>query len=262
MTLLPCTAAMAASARATTSKVTLEAFVPRPVKGAGRNHFSTTLTRNDASTVSDQIRRVMRESAQPVALITTFLPTKQDRGARLIHGATLSSFTSISLQPNLVCFSMKTPSKLADSLLHHRTNREKAGNQVDFVVNVLAQGQADLASAYAVPGTPPLLHPPPQAQEGKEEEKHPLMEAGLIEVNEGTVPVVKGALGAFGCQVVDTLDLSTYANKDAAEEAEGESKSILYIAKVLHVYTPSHPNAAQQKPLIYRKATFVSTSDT
>lgn len=121
------------------------------------------------------------------------------------------------------------------------------------MVNVLADTQAGLAAKYAVPGTPPLEHP---IAVGKETEGagHPLEEAGLVEVRQGTVPVVQGALGAFGCQVVDSIDLSRYASsKDA------ETKSILYIARVVHVYT--EPTASRQ-PLIYHRQQFVSTSKT
>lgn len=153
---------------------------------------------------------------------------------------------------------MKTPSKLADSLQHHFQARrigegEEGEKGVDFVVNILAETQAGLAAKYAVPGTPPLQHPPAEGE--KEADLHPLEDAGLVEVKEGSVPVVKGSIGAFGCQVVDTVDLSQYATEDKG----GESKSVLYIARVLHVYTNTS-GMEGGKPLIYHRQKFVSTN--
>lgn len=247
--------------------------------------FSTTSLQHsqggvqEEGSISDQIRALMRGSAQPVALVTTFLPrsaAEQDKGggARRIHGATLSSFSSISLEPNLVTFSIKTPSKLADALRHHWQARtraadtcpeERASQEVDFVINVLAQTQASLAAAYATPGTSPLSHggtscTRKQEQE-QEEEEHPLQQAGLIEVRgKGTLPVVQGAVGAFGCQVVNTIDLSQYA-QPAELQQSGDSKSILYIARVIHVHH-SPTSATHAQPLLYHRHKFVSTCQT
>ena len=146
---------------------------------------------------------------------------------------------------------MKTPSKLADALSHHVSNRSN-DQEVDFVVNVLADTQANLAASYATPGTPPLAHP----QKGKlEGELHPLEEAGLIEVKGGSVPLVKGAVGAFGCQVVVTVDLSKYGEREVGGE---RSKSVLYIARVVHVYS----DGEEKKPLIYCGSKFITTSNT
>ncbi|SPC66466.1 uncharacterized protein UHOD_08584 [Ustilago sp. UG-2017b] len=281
MTLLPAAAALAASARATSSKVTLEAFsLPRPrrslrpARETRRRFTSSPLPRSQANnasqpqqqgpSLSDQIRSLMRESAQPVALVTSFLPPTStpitSQGARLIHGATLSSFSSISIDPNLVCFSMKTPSKLASSLQHHHSTRQKGGaGEVDFVVNILGETQAGLAAKYAVPGTPPLAHPPAiEEKDEREGEVHPLQDAGLVEIKEGAVPVVKDSIGAFACQMVDTVDLSRYGS---GVEGGGESRSMLYIARVLHVCTDTTAAAGKDKrPLIYHRQRFVSTT--
>ncbi len=143
----------------------------------------------------------------------------------------------------------------------HRSKIERRGEEVDFVVNVLASDQAALAAAYAKPGTPPLAHPQ-ERLDGEGEEVHPLNEAGLVEVEgEGRMPVVKGSLGAFGCQVVDTVDLSKYGKGD--QDAEGVSRSILYIAKVVHVHTEATSLRGETTtPLIYHRQKFVSTTNT
>nr|CDI56613.1 uncharacterized protein BN887_06256 [Melanopsichium pennsylvanicum 4] len=266
--------------------------------------------------VADQIRALMRESAQPVVLITTFLPTSSDTTnsnnklsttmdqTRLIHGATLSSFSSISLDPNLVCFSMKTPSRLADALSHHftyrRSNVDKQEQneieEVDFVVNILSCTQSNLAEAYATPGTPPLPHPPQpnstpfeKAGNGNKNttdelqvETHPLNQVGLIYTKQqqqgrgaSDMPLVKDSLGSFGCQVIDILDLSKYDQLDDCMAKKpiktSSSSSVLYVAKVIHVYHPNQNQSHQRqdkkknnnnnKPLIYHQKKFVSTSD-
>ncbi|SPO31597.1 uncharacterized protein UTRI_06375_B [Ustilago trichophora] len=267
------TAASVASARATTSKVTLEAFTFTSARSTLRRHRTSSTSRaffstshrseqsqhkQDASSIADQIRAVMRNSAQPVTLVTTFLPPSFSEGkkGRLIHGATLSSFSSISLDPNLVCFSIKTPSKLAEALAYHRSMRGGGEEEeVDFVVNVLAESQAKLAQTYAVPGTPPYPHPNTATE--TEQDSHPLKEAGLVQVEATSLPTVKGALGSFGCQVVDSVDLSKFETKQGQEQRR-ESKSLLYIARVVHVYTAGQ--ASQTRPLIYHRQKFVSTS--
>lgn len=275
------TAAMAASTRASTSKVTLEASIPFAVRHRSpqtttcrlwsRRHFSSCRTWRSvpkpsppqpqtSDVISTSIRSLMRESAQPVALVTTFLsPTKSSQ--RQLHAATLSSFTSISLDPNLVCFSMKTPSKLADALASHVSRRSQAGGEgVDFVVNVLSRSQADLAAAYAVPGTPPLDYSE-TIQKG--EQDHPLRQAGLVQVHlyGEAVPMVNGSLGALACTVVESIDLDRYRNADGGEpipDAIQVRSSRLYIARVVHVFTPTD---ASRQPLVYHRQKFVSTSN-
>ncbi|GAC76305.1 hypothetical protein PANT_20c00051 [Moesziomyces antarcticus T-34] len=242
-----------ASARASTSRLTLEAFRPRRhlrLALVPRRTFSSCVPLSSSgsasdTTVSHRIRALMRESAQPVALITTLLPASLD-GGRRVHAATLSSFTSVSLEPNVVCFSMRTPSKLAAALDAHLCSRTDR-NQVDFVVSVLGEGQADVAAAYAKPGTPPL--------EELSAEEHPLHKAGLLDLQLGqdAPPALKKSLGAFACQVVDTVPLAQYAHTPGS----AQPSSVLYLARVLHVHLPTdmHP-----KPLIYRHQQFTTPS--
>ncbi|EST07341.1 Flavin reductase-like, FMN-binding [Kalmanozyma brasiliensis GHG001] len=249
MSLLP---AIAASARATSSKVTLEAF--RPLACSRRRFsFRPPLQSQAQQDVSSRIRHLMRESAQPVALITTFLPS-----SRLIHGATLSSFSSISQRPDLVCFAMKTPSKLADALASHVAERGKdeETGEADMVINVLSESQAALADAYARPGTPPFEYALEGEGEGRlEGDLHPLEEAGLVSMDGEGLPVVQGSIGALGCQVVDTIELDRYSNKH--EQDKQGSKSKLYIARVINVHLP---DTTSQTPLIYHRQKFVTTT--
>ena len=65
------------------------------------------------STIANSLRNVMRTSAQPVAVITTNLSKINDDESKeqYVHGATLSSFTTVSLDPPLVAFSLRIPSR-------------------------------------------------------------------------------------------------------------------------------------------------------
>ncbi|GAC94243.1 hypothetical protein PHSY_001814 [Pseudozyma hubeiensis SY62] len=277
---------MATSARATTSKVTLEAFSPsiargvrRPIRckpsqrnsffhGTSARHTSKAPTQSSHE-ISSSIRSLMRESAQPVALVTTLLPPTNTQ----IHAATLSSFTSISLEPNLVCFSIKTPSKLADALAWHVSQRRGGGGgvEVDFVINVLSSSQAGLAAAYARPGTPPLELSEAAEQDGGQ--AHPLRCAGIDGVPCGrgeTVTVVQGSIGSLACSVVESVDLDQYGSSEGevdAQEMEGECKtSKLYIARVVHVHSPGtngdDTKGQERVPLVYHRQKFVCTTET
>ncbi|CDU24294.1 uncharacterized protein SPSC_03365 [Sporisorium scitamineum] len=253
------------AARATTSKVTLEAFLPltRRTSSYQRRPFSRSSpprSPQDDNDTSTKIRTLMRKSAQPVALVTTFLPSSPGK-TNHIHAATLSSFTSISLDPDLVCFSIKTPSKLADALSSHVSSRgvqaveEEEG--WDFVINVLSAKQAGLAAAYAVPGTPPLVYP---STEGGAEEGHPLRQAGLVGGGGGEVPLVRGSIGALACQVVDSVELDRYSSGQVTTEGDTQ-RSRLYIARVLEVHFAEKGNKNDLKPLIYHRQKFVSTTN-
>ena len=76
-----------------------------------------------SAALGESIRKLMRTSAQPVAVIAAFLPLEKDEHGeplpgqdRHIHAATLSSFTTVSLAPPLVAFSLRLPSRLVDAL--------------------------------------------------------------------------------------------------------------------------------------------------
>ncbi|WWC73150.1 uncharacterized protein I206_107116 [Kwoniella pini CBS 10737] len=67
---------------------------------------------------SIMLREVMRNVAQPVAIAVTSVPKHSSLfGKSKYHGATLTSFTSLTLYPiPLVAFSLRLPSRMADCL--------------------------------------------------------------------------------------------------------------------------------------------------
>jgi flavin reductase (DIM6/NTAB) family NADH-FMN oxidoreductase RutF len=78
-------------------------------------------------------RAVMGAVAAPVTIVTTDGP----------HGATVSSFTSLSLRPPMVLVALDRSSHLLDAVKGSRR----------FGVNILAGGQGDLALRFARKGT-------------------------------------------------------------------------------------------------------------
>ncbi|KAG0262161.1 hypothetical protein BG011_000281 [Mortierella polycephala] len=96
---------------------------------------------NDRAT-SEKLRRVLRKVPFPVVVVSTVSP--QDPSVR--RGITVSSFTSISLQPiPLIAFCVKLPSKA--STLLHESNR--------FVIQFLSSDQIPHSVAFSSSVSPP-----------------------------------------------------------------------------------------------------------
>ena len=82
----------------------------------------------------EMLRAVMRRVASPVTVVTA-----ASRG--VLRGATIGSFTSVSLEPALVSFNVQKGSSLHDVL--------RAADA--FAVHLLGDDQADLATHFALP---------------------------------------------------------------------------------------------------------------
>ncbi|KIJ65182.1 hypothetical protein HYDPIDRAFT_131543 [Hydnomerulius pinastri MD-312] len=144
------------------------------------------------------LRELLRETAQSVAVVTSLLPLAESangtglKHARLhteaaYHGATLSSFSSIALDPfPLIAFSLRIPSRMASALSLH-TEGVKSLNAAHLVVNVLSAAQFHLAERFARPD----LHPRPF---GDSKLQWTQSEDGL--------PILSGALGALSCSLM------------------------------------------------------------
>ncbi|WWC64090.1 uncharacterized protein I303_106697 [Kwoniella dejecticola CBS 10117] len=80
---------------------------------------------------SVMLREVMRNVAQPVAIAVTSVPLESNlHGKSKYHGATLTSFTSLTLYPHpLVAFSLRLPSRMADCLRPFRTHEDHRRRQ-------------------------------------------------------------------------------------------------------------------------------------
>lgn len=192
---------------------------------------TTTTTANER--VKAELRDVFRRTVQPVAVVTALLPGNLETP---LHGATLSSFTSVAMEPYpLVSFSLIRPSRLSHAL--------KAPD-ASFVVNLLSGGQEDVAHAFSRPG----LFPTP-------------LHSGNIEytlTKEG-LPVVKGALAALSCLLVappiPLHDLDALRRLGETEDGP-PSASELFIGRVVRV--EGEGEGMRRTPLLYRNRAYAS----
>lgn len=155
----------------------------------------------DEAGITDRLRALMRSSAQPVVILTSFLaseklqtassPDKSEPLSALsasdslqgpaasasssglfVHGATLSSFVTLSLSPIArVAFSLQLPSRMADAIIDNSIENAREP-QLDalhgsvpvapdgrkgahFVINLLSASQSGIADKFARPGLTP-----------------------------------------------------------------------------------------------------------
>ena len=87
----------------------------------------------------DDFREALKKFATGVTVITTAAGDEQ-------HGLTASSFASVSLEPPLILVVLNTESRTYTLLKESQA----------FAVSVLAEGQEDIAKAFAQKGTKPF----------------------------------------------------------------------------------------------------------
>ena len=131
----------------------------RPIKPKHRQPIFCHARHSHNTALADNLRSLMRSTAQPVSVLTI-----------QSSGVTLSSFSSISLNPPLISFSLRLPSKCAALL--------SATPKAAFTLHLLSREQEALATAFAQPGSP------------------------------DTSDLEKGSLGRMECQVALELDLN------------------------------------------------------
>ncbi|KAI0077750.1 hypothetical protein K474DRAFT_1661352 [Panus rudis PR-1116 ss-1] len=208
------------------------------------NHAST-------SHVRDDLRTLLRETAQPVAVVTSLMPLPHAQNTKhsKFHGATLSSFSSIAMDPHpLVAFSLRIPSRMATSLKNSHDSLPS-----HMVVNILSAAQAELAVQFSRPD----LHP------------HPFATVPYTLTKEG-LPVLTGALGSLSCKLVASswplhdLDLlrAGETKEDAVWEGDGVA-SELFIAEVIRVEdtgeVEGHDALLRTLPLLYHRRAYSTT---
>lgn len=199
----------------------------------------------------NQLRALLRETAQPVAVVTSLWPDLSESAVGNVeghpyHGATLSSFTSIALDPYpLVSFALRVPSRMATSL--------KSSTSSNMVLNLLSAAQSSTAVMFSRPD----LHPAPFSAVPYHQSK------------EG-IPVLQGSLGAISCKLVSVtplhdLDFLEGKSEEAKDVAEGGQRdavvSELFIARVIRVEQLLDRDAVedvQELPLIYHRRGYTS----
>jgi flavin reductase (DIM6/NTAB) family NADH-FMN oxidoreductase RutF len=172
--------------------------------------------------LTQQLRALLRETAQPVAIVTSFMPPsscpRANAGsASSFHGATLSSFTSIAMHPvPIVSFSLKVPSRMATAL-----NTAPVHFPSHMVINLLCAAQASAAVRFARPD----LYPDPFA-------------STLFSLTEDGLPALTGSLGSLSCKMIGNswpLHDLNYANESENRMNDKGMASELFIARVIRV---------------------------
>ena len=242
--------------------------------------FARSSVHTAISSTRDGLRTLLRETAQSVAVVTALLPASPSApaSAPTYHGATLSSFTSIALDPlPLVAFSLRVPSRMA-SALNGRVHVQplppspSLSSPAHFVINILSAAQPHLADCFARPD----LHPRPFEDPRV---RYTTSQDGL--------PVLSGALGALSCRLVGpSLPLShlreshVYALDDEpklVQEEGGEVQQVaggiglaseLFIARVLRVervpLSEDEERGASELhslPLLYHRRRYTTVGD-
>ena len=195
------------------------------------------------STLNHALKGVLRDSAQSVAVVTSYMPSENRAGPHSeFHGATLSSFSSIALDPHpLVAFSLRIPSRMATSLQNADYSKPS-----QMVINILSACQTSTAIRFANA----RLHP------------HPFVESRYSLTEEG-LPVLHDSLGAISCKLV--LPPKPLHDLDAFDFEGGEQRekkgwngdgvaSELFIARVMRVEevpTDDVNNPLRTLPLVY-----------
>ncbi|KAF8269659.1 flavin reductase like domain-containing protein [Lactarius quietus] len=254
----------------TISATNLASYSPKRWSSAPSTATVANCNRN-VHGLSHKIRALLRETAQPVAVVTSLMPTPSCGaqgatststlpGPSKFHGATLSSFTSISMSPHhLVAFSLRVPSRMAASLASLPL---AASMQSHMVINLLAAPQARVASLFSRPD----IHP------------HPFEDPGVRwSLSPDGFPMLHGCLGALSCRVIGAPwplndltalgDKSIHHAKGGADTVHmGDVQSELFIAEVIRV--ENLPQAEDLEggtplrtlPLVYHRQGYTTTS--
>lgn len=217
--------------------------------------FRRTAQRRDLSISEEsnreRLRRLLRETAQPVAVVTSFMSASENSSK--YHGATLSSFTSIAFDPYpLVSFSLRVPSRMATAL-----GTAESHLPAHMVINILSATQQSTAVCFSRPD----LYP------------EPFLSIPYT-LNEEGLPVLEGSLGALSCKLVNGswplhgVDClggrdGTTVEKEVSLEGNGVA-SELFLARVVRV--ESLPYAGDDGdlrtlPLLYHRREYVTTSN-
>ena len=146
----------------------------------------------------EQLRQSMRAWTSGVTIVTASHAGEQ-------HGMTVSSFTSIALEPPLIIISLQT-----DSRTHDLVTQANA-----FAVTILGDGQEDVSDRFAG--------------------RIPDAEDRLSGIETGTLvtgaPFIKGGLAYLDCRVTQTIAVGTntlFLAEVVAARGNGEGKPLVY----------------------------------
>ena len=151
---------------------------------------------------SETLRRAMRAWTTGVTVITAAHGGQQ-------YGMTVNSFTSISLEPPLVCVTLKR-------LTHTHELVEKSG---EFAVTILSAAQKELSARFAG--------------------KHPQVTDRFEGVPTTTLsipaPLIEGGMAFFNCRVLNARAVgenTLFVAEVIAAKGEGEGDPLVYHNRV------------------------------
>ncbi|GMK56013.1 hypothetical protein CspeluHIS016_0210690 [Cutaneotrichosporon spelunceum] len=167
-----------------------------------------------------QMREVLRSVAQPVVVAVA---RTTDSSQAAFHGATLTSFASLTLEPHpLVAFSLRLPSRMADCL-RPRPASPRSGEPVP----------AHLCAPRAVPTRLTISLLAAENQRVADELARPgVNHADIFDSDcwdQRDPPALRRAVGCLECQVVHSLPLRDVGGVTSS----GKEGSELFICRVL-----------------------------
>jgi flavin reductase (DIM6/NTAB) family NADH-FMN oxidoreductase RutF len=146
----------------------------------------------------EQLRQSMRAWTSGVTIVTASHAGEQ-------HGMTVSSFTSIALEPPLIIISLQTDSRTHNLIAEANT----------FAVTILADGQEDISDLFAGRVTD--------------------VENRLADVETETLvtgtPFIKGGLAYLDCRVTQAIAVGTntlFLAEVVAARGNGDGKPLVY----------------------------------
>jgi len=146
----------------------------------------------------EQLRQAMRAWTSGVTIVTAAHGGEQ-------HGMTVSSFTSIALEPPLIIISLQTNSRT-----HELISKSNA-----FAVTILADGQQDISDRFA----------------GRLAEMGDRLAGIETETLVTGAPFIKGGLAYLDCQVSQTVPVGTntlFLAEVIAARGNGEGYPLVY----------------------------------
>ena len=161
---------------------------------------------------SEQLRHAMRAWTTGVAVVTAAYDGQR-------YGMTVNSFTSISLEPPLVCLTLKR-------LTHTHELVERSG---EFAVTILSSQQKELSDRFA----------------GKHPEIQDRFEGVETEALSLNVPLIKRGMAYFDCRVVNSYPVgenTLFIAEVTAAKREGEGDALVYHNRAYWKLTPAQPS--------------------
>ena len=153
----------------------------------------------------DQFRKVMRQWASGISVVST----KHDG---VFHGMTVSSFSSVSIEPQLVTISLMKDSRTHDFVINAKI----------FGITVLSETQQQISKIFAgeIPDT---------------ENRFKNLETWTLVTGS---PLLKGGLAFLDCKLTDVYDFgsnSLFIGEVVAAKVGNGGRPLLYFNQQYHM---------------------------